>query len=152
MATTKNHALDVLRRKRMARTFGPELRGLLESEWTLAWAIEELFTAHAVKEDLLRMMFSYCRPRLPEQAQVALVLHILSGFSVGEVAGALVSTHAAMEKRISRTKKVLARSKRLFDISERGRFCRATSGCPPYTFSNISRGLPRRASGVGRAS
>jgi RNA polymerase sigma-70 factor (ECF subfamily) len=63
------------------------------------------------------MMFSCCHPRLREEAQVALVLHILSGFSVDEIASAFVSTHAAIEKRISRAKKVLAASKRLFDVS-----------------------------------
>ncbi len=117
MATAKNRALDVLRRERTARTFAPELGRLLESEWTLAPAIEELFAAHAIKDDQLRMMFSCCHPRLPEEAQVALVLHILCGFSVGEIAGAFVSSHAAIEKRISRAKKVLAGSKSLFDVS-----------------------------------
>ena len=36
-------------------------------------------------------MFSCCDPRLSEEAQVALVLHILCGFGVGEIAGAFVS-------------------------------------------------------------
>ena len=64
------------------------------------------------------MMFSCCHPRLPEEAQVALILHILCGFSVDEVAGAFVSSHAAIEKRITRAKKMLAGSKRLFDIAD----------------------------------
>jgi RNA polymerase sigma factor (sigma-70 family) len=117
MATAKNRALDVLRRERTARTYAPELGRLLESEWTLAPAVEELFAAHAIKDDLLRMMFSCCHPRLSEEAQVALVLHILCGFSVSEVAGAFVSSHAAIEKRISRAKRILAGSKKLFDIA-----------------------------------
>jgi len=54
---------------------------------------------------------------LPEESQVALVLHILCGFSVDEVASAFVSTHVGMEKRITRAKKVLATSKRLFDLT-----------------------------------
>src|SRR6202023_487927 len=110
MATAKNRALDVLRRERTARTFAPELGRLLDSEWTLAPAVEELFGPNEIKDDQLRMMFSCCHPRLPEEAQVALVLHILCGFSVNEVAGAFVSTHAAIEKRITRAKKVLAES------------------------------------------
>ena len=117
MATAKNRALDVLRRERTARTFAPELGRLLESEWTVAPAVEELFGANAIKDDQLRMMFSCCHPRLPEEAQVALVLHILCGFSVGEIANAFVSSNAAIEKRISRAKKVLAGSKTLFDVS-----------------------------------
>jgi RNA polymerase sigma-70 factor (ECF subfamily) len=117
MATAKHRALDILRRERRARGFAPELGRLLESEWTLAPVVEELFAADAIKDDLLRMMFSCCHPRLPEAAQVALVLHILCGFSVGEIASAFVSTRAATEKRITRAKKVLAGSKRLFDIT-----------------------------------
>jgi RNA polymerase sigma factor (sigma-70 family) len=116
MATAKNRALDVLRRAHTARTFAPELGRLLESEWTLAPTVEELFGAHAIKDDELRMIFSCCHPRLPEEAQVALVLHILCGFSVSEVANAFMSSHAAIEKRLTRAKKVLAGSKRLFDV------------------------------------
>src|SRR5438445_156273 len=122
MTTAKNRALDVLRRERTARTFAPELGRLLESEWTLAPAVEEIFAPNAIKDDQLRMIFSCCHPRLPEEAQVALVLHILCGFSVNEVAAAFVSSHAAMEKRITRAKKVLAGSKKLFDIADAGDF------------------------------
>jgi RNA polymerase sigma factor (sigma-70 family) len=117
VATAKNRALDVLRRQRTARTFAPEFGRLLESEWTLAPVVEELFAADAIKDDLLRMMFSCCHPRLSEEAQVALILNILCGFSVDEIASAFVSGHAAIEKRIIRAKKVLAGSKKLFDVA-----------------------------------
>jgi len=117
IATAKNRAIDVLRRERTARTFEPELSRLIQSEWTLTPAVEELFARNAIHDDLLRMMFSCCHPRLPEEGQVALMLNILCGFSVDEVAGAFVSTHGAIEKRISRAKKVLAGSKKLFDLS-----------------------------------
>ena len=117
MATAKNGALDVLRRERTARSFSPELGRFLQSEWTLAPVVEELFAPDAIKDDLLRMMFSCCQPRSSEQAQVALVLHILCGFSVDEIASAFVTTHAATEKRLTRAKKALAGSKRLFDIT-----------------------------------
>jgi len=122
MVTAKNRALDLLRRERTARTFAPELARLLESEWTLAPAVEESFAPQAIQDDQLRMMFSCCHPRLPEETQVALVLHILCGFSVQEVAAAFVCGHAAMEKRISRAKKLLAGSKKLFDIADAADF------------------------------
>jgi RNA polymerase sigma-70 factor (ECF subfamily) len=122
MMTAKNCALDALRRERTARTFAPELSRLLQSEWTMAPLVEELFGANAIKDDLLRMMFSCCHPRLREEAQVALVLHILCGFSVGEIASAFVNSHAAIEKRITRAKKVLATSKKLFDVAAAAEF------------------------------
>jgi RNA polymerase sigma-70 factor (ECF subfamily) len=122
MATAKNRALDVLRRERTARTFAPELGRLLETEWTLAPVVEELFGAHAIKDHELRMMFSCCHPRLPEEAQVALMLHILCGFGVSEIAHAFLSTDAAIEKRISRAKKALAGSKKLFELTDTADF------------------------------
>src|SRR5882724_6213667 len=122
MATAKNCALDVLRRRRTAAAGAPELSWLLQNDWTLAPVVEELFAPNAIRDDLLRMMFSCCQPRLPEEAQVALVLHILCGFSVDEIASAFVSTHAAIEKRITRAKKALAKSKRLFDVTAPAEF------------------------------
>src|SRR5579864_3128090 len=115
MAAAKNRALDVLRRERTIRTYEPELSRWLQSEWTLASEVEEMFSDTAIKDDQLRMMFSCCHPRLPEEAQVMLILHILCGFGVDEVASAFVTTYTAVEKRIPRAKKVLAGSKRLFD-------------------------------------
>jgi predicted RNA polymerase sigma factor len=132
MATAKNRALDILRRERTARTYAPELGRLLESEWTLAPAVAEAFGESAIRDDQLRMMFSCCHPRLPEIAQVALVLHILCGFGINEVAAAFLTGHSAMEKRIARGKKVLAGSRRLFDLSD-------------------ERDLPQRLSAVQRA-
>ncbi len=111
MATAKHRALDVLRRERTARTLAPELARLLESD-------EPVLTEDAIRDDQLRMMFSCCHPRLSEGAQVALMLHILCGFGVDEVAGAFVSTHAGVEKRLTRAKKVLAESQRLFEIAD----------------------------------
>ena len=151
MATAKNRALDVLRRERTARTFAPELGRLLESEWTLAPVVEELFGANAINDDQLRMMFSCCHPRLPEEAQVALVLNILCGFSVSEIASAFLSTQAAIEKRISRAKKVLAASKRLFDVADAGDFSARLSSRPPRALLAVQRGLPRRVRRVGGA-
>jgi RNA polymerase sigma factor (sigma-70 family) len=122
MATAKNCALDALRRDRTARTYAPELGRLLESEWTLVPVVDELFGANVIKDDQLRMMFSCCHPQLPEEAQVALVLNILCGFSVNEIAAAFVSSHAAIEKRITRAKKVLATSLKLFDVAATAEF------------------------------
>jgi RNA polymerase sigma-70 factor (ECF subfamily) len=124
MTTAKNRALDALRRERTARTFAPELTRQLESEWTLAPTVEEEFGPAAVKDDELRMMFSCCSPRLSEEAQVALILHILCGFSVDEIASAFVSSHASIEKRITRSKQALAGSRKLFDISPATDFAR----------------------------
>jgi RNA polymerase sigma factor (sigma-70 family) len=124
MATAKHRAVDILRRERTARTYAPELTRMIESEWTLVPTVHEVFEPHAIQDDQLRMMFSCCHPRLREDARVALVLHILCGFSVGEIASAFVSSATATEKRITRAKKVLAQSKKLFDVTEAAEFSR----------------------------
>jgi RNA polymerase sigma factor (sigma-70 family) len=118
MTVAKRRALDIVRREQTARTFAPELSRVLESEWTLAPAVEEAFAGSTIRDEQLRMMFSCCDPRLPEEVQVALVLNILCGFGASEIASAFLTSRAAMEKRISRGKKVLASSRRLFDLAE----------------------------------
>ncbi|MGH7618253.1 MAG: RNA polymerase sigma factor [Gemmatimonadaceae bacterium] len=118
MTTAKNRALDVLRRERTARTFAPEMTRVLETEWTIAPAVDEAFADHTIRDEQLRMMFSCCHPRLPEEAQVALVLNILCGFGANEIANAFLTGRAAIEKRISRGKKTLANATRLFDLAD----------------------------------
>src|SRR5262249_46486803 len=100
MATAKNRALDVVPRQRTARTFAPEMGRLLDNEWTLAPAIDEAFFPHTIRDEQLRMMFSCCQPRLPEEAQLALILNILCGFGAHEIASAFLTGRAAVEKRI----------------------------------------------------
>ena len=117
MTTAKRRAIDVLRRERTARAFAPEYGRLLKSEWTMVPLVDEHFSA-AIGDDLLRMMFSCCHPRLSEEAQVALILHVLCGFSVHEVAAAFLANPAATQKRIVRARKVLASSLRLFDLAD----------------------------------
>ncbi len=117
MTTAKNRALDMIRRQRTAAGHVSELEWGLRSEQMLEPALDDLFLPGALKDDLLRMMFACCDPRLSERTQVALMLQILCGFSVGETAAAFMSGHAAMLKQLGRAKTVLATSKHLFDIA-----------------------------------
>ena len=119
MTTAKHRALDVVRRERTARRFAPEMGRLLETEWTLAPLVEEAFALHVVRDEQLRMMFSCCHPQLATEAQLALILNILCGFGAKEIASAFLTGRAAVEKRISRGKQVLAGSQRLFDLTDR---------------------------------
>jgi len=118
MTTARNRALDLIRRERTARTFAPELTRLLETEWTAAAVVDEAFTTQVALDEQLRMMFSCCHPDLAEDAQIALVLNILCGFGAPEIAAAFLTGRAAIEKRISRGKKVLAACRTLFDLAD----------------------------------
>jgi RNA polymerase sigma-70 factor (ECF subfamily) len=119
MKAAKNRAIDLLRRERTARNLVPELGRLLESEWTLVPTVSGFFNAETIKDDQLRMMLSCCDSRVSEETQVALTLYLLCGFTADEIAGSFLSKRSAIEKRIERAKKVLAASKRLFDLSDR---------------------------------
>jgi len=117
MTTAKNRALDIVRRERTARRFAPEMGRLLDTEWTLTPLVEEAFSAHAIRDEQLRMMFSCCHTQLPEEAQLTLILNVLCGFGSHEIASALLASKAAIEKRLSRGKKLLASSQRLFELT-----------------------------------
>jgi RNA polymerase sigma-70 factor (ECF subfamily) len=118
MTTARNRAYDVLRRERTVRTFAPEVTRHLENAAQLAPLVEDFFQPAALRDEQLRMMFSCCDPRLADDAQVALVLHILCGFGVAEIAQAFLANDETIKKRITRAKKVLAGAKQLFELSD----------------------------------
>lgn len=109
MATAKNYIVDVLRRERTARILGPELGQCLANEWTHAMAQASL-EPKTIQDDQLRMMFSCCHPKLSTETQITLILKLLCGFSVSEIAQSLLVGKDAIEKRLGRARKVLRNS------------------------------------------
>lgn len=107
MRVARNRALDVIRKHRTERKFAPELSHMLDSEGALAPALMSFFYDHEIRDEQLRLMFSCCTAALPPETQVALILKLLCGFSVREIAAAFLSGEAAMEKRLVRGKQVL---------------------------------------------
>jgi RNA polymerase sigma-70 factor (ECF subfamily) len=116
MTAAKHRALDVIRREHTARRFAPELGERLDA--AAEAVIDEAFAGHAIRDEQLRMMFSCCNPALGEDAQIALVLHILCGFGAGEIAAAFLVGRDAIEKRITRGKHALANASGLFDLGD----------------------------------
>ena len=72
-----------------------------------------------MRDEQLRMMFSCCHPRLPEEAQVALMLNILCGFGAREIAGAFLS-RPRRDREADRARQEGARrlAARLFDLTD----------------------------------
>ena len=62
----------------------------------------------AVRDDLLRLVFTCCHPALSTEAQVALSLRILCGLTTAEVGRALLVPEATMQKRLARAKAKIA--------------------------------------------
>ena len=69
-----------------------------------------------IADDSLRMMFVCCHPQIPREAQVALALRTLCGFSVAEIASAFLTTEAAIAKRLTRAKQRIRSARIAFEI------------------------------------
>jgi RNA polymerase sigma-70 factor (ECF subfamily) len=117
LKAARNRAIDLIRAEGTRRKFAPDLQ--LGSEWTLAPTVTALFGESEIEDDLLRMMFSCCSPNLAPQAQMALVLKLLCGFGTGEIAAALLTSEAAVEKQIARGKRALMRAGALYQVEGR---------------------------------
>ncbi len=117
MRAAKNRAIDVLRSERRTRGFAPDVSHLLQTEWTLVPTVTAMFEEHELEDDQLRMMFSCCHPKVVAMGQVTLILNILCGFSVGEIASAFLTTEAAIEKRLQRAKAIVSQSGALFEVA-----------------------------------
>lgn len=116
MTVAKNKALDTVRRERYKKTFAEEKAVLLESEYTTVPVVENLFLPHEIHDSQLRMVFACCHPALSVEDQIALTLKTCSGFSIDEVASALLSNSETIRKRIQRAKKLIAEQGIQFEI------------------------------------
>lgn len=102
----RNLALDRLRRGRTQARLAAELERALPEDA----AGQPVHFADEVADDTLRMMFTCCSEALTPAAQIALILKCLCGFSVREIAAALLASPDAVERRLSRAKAVVRHS------------------------------------------
>src|SRR4030095_1100326 len=102
----RNFALDDVRRRNKHEVSSPEdlLSNLEDSGPDLA---ERLDDSH-YRDDVLRLLFICCHPKLPATQQIALALRIVCGLSVPEIARAFLVSESAMEQRITRAKARIA--------------------------------------------
>ncbi len=114
MRVAHNRAVDLIRRDVQFRYFTPELTHLLKLREDLPQ--ETPAFAKEIQDDELRMMFSCCHPDLSTEVQVTLILKTLCGFSVSEIANALLSTEESIEKRLGRAKKLFRASGSLAEV------------------------------------
>ncbi|WP_149304489.1 RNA polymerase sigma factor [Pareuzebyella sediminis] len=56
------------------------------------------------KDSTLRMIFTCCHPTLPKESQISLALKTLCGFTVSEIANALLTNESTINKRLYRAK------------------------------------------------
>ena len=110
MRVARNRTVDLVRRQQKFADISSELSMRLQSETETA--IEQFFLETEIADSQLRMIFTCCHPDLHPEDQVALTLKTVSGFGVQEIARALVSNEAAIQKRLYRAKEYI----RLHDV------------------------------------
>jgi RNA polymerase sigma factor (sigma-70 family) len=98
MTTARRRAIDILRRDRRYQ----EKIVLLESTFLLE---------PAEADDRLRLIFTCCHPALAQEAQVALTLRAVAGFTTAEIAAAFLVSEVTMYQRIVRAKRKIVAAK-----------------------------------------
>jgi RNA polymerase sigma-70 factor (ECF subfamily) len=93
MTTARRRAIDVLRRDKRYR----EKLALLERS--------PMAPEPAEADDRLRLIFTCCHPALSQEAQVALTLRAVAGFTTTEIASAFLLTETTVAQRIVRAKR-----------------------------------------------
>jgi RNA polymerase sigma-70 factor (ECF subfamily) len=126
MRTSRNLALDVVRRQKVFRDKEPEIIRLMEEKSPAPNTA--VFAEHEITDDRLRMMFVCCHPVVPADAQAALALKTLCGFGVTEIARAFLTTDAAIAKRLVRAKQKIAAAKIPFEIPAGAELTRRLDG------------------------
>ncbi len=114
MRASRNLALDVVRRQKTFRDKEAEIVRLMDRPE--AAPDETVVLDREIADDRLRMMFVCCHPVVPAEAQVALALNTLAGFSVAEISRAFLTTDAAIAKRLTRAKQKIRDEKIPFEI------------------------------------
>jgi len=114
MRASRNLALDVVRREKVFRDKQAEIIQVMDRP-SLA-PDETIFTEHEIADDRLRMIFVCCHPVIPAEAQIALALNTLCGFSIPEISRAFLTSEAATAKRLTRAKQKIREAGIAFEI------------------------------------
>jgi RNA polymerase sigma factor (sigma-70 family) len=109
MATAKHRALDHLRRGRMLERKHELVAWEMEAEQQ---AMPDLDSAldDDIGDELLRLIFTACHPRLSREARAALALRMVCGLTTEEIARAFLLPDATIAQRIVRAKRTLSES------------------------------------------
>jgi RNA polymerase sigma factor (sigma-70 family) len=124
----KNLALDTIRREKTFQDKQPQIIALIEQRAGDAGGGESPKFENEIKDDRLRMMFVCCHPLIPAEAQIALALKTLCGFSPPEIAKAFLTTEAAIAKRLTRAKQRIRDARIAFEIPEGDELARRLDG------------------------
>lgn len=114
LRASRNLALDVVRRQKVFRDKEPEI--IRRMDRPAPSPDETVLSESEITDDRLRMMFACCHPQIPSDAQAALALKTLCGFSIAEISRAFLTTEAAIAKRLTRAGQKIREARIPFEI------------------------------------
>ena len=98
----KNKATDYIRRQQVKRKVDSHLRLAIPVEYSITAHLEKAF--YEIQDNQLQLLFGICHPAIPEDAQIALALKTLGGFSIDEISRAFLTNKEVINKRLYRAK------------------------------------------------
>lgn len=104
----RNSALDEARRRKKQTALPDE--DLMSDDEGAQSDMAERLDHSRYRDDVLRLLFICCHPELPPTQQIAVALRVVSGLSVVEIARAFLVSESAMEQRITRARRVIAKA------------------------------------------
>jgi RNA polymerase sigma-70 factor (ECF subfamily) len=105
MTVARNKALDIIRRQQHFQHLSGELAYQLQH--ATEGAVQQLFLDTEITDSQLRMIFACCHPSLKAEDQIALTLKTVSGFGAAEIAKALLTNEAVIQKRLYRARQFI---------------------------------------------
>lgn len=109
----KNRTIDLLRKLKV-----DDLRLQKLNSGPSTIALQDLFLDHEIEDSQLRMIFTACHPLLKPVVQIAFALKTISGFSIKEIASALLIKEETVKKRLSRARQQIKANDLLFEIPD----------------------------------
>jgi RNA polymerase sigma factor (sigma-70 family) len=110
ITTARRKAIDLVRRERARNGKEQAAAELLELTRSEPPPDTTLVDA-AFDQDVLRLIFTCCHPSLAADARLALALRTLCQLSVAQVAAVMLTTEAAMAKRLTRIRQKITLAK-----------------------------------------
>lgn len=111
--SAKNRVIDILRKLKKETTFSSELQ-----QGTNTIAINKLFLENEIEDAQLRMIFTACHPKLNPKDRISFALKTVSGFSIKEIATALLTKEDTIKKRLTRARQTIQKSNLKFSIPQ----------------------------------
>ncbi|MBN9386032.1 MAG: sigma-70 family RNA polymerase sigma factor [Chitinophagaceae bacterium] len=100
-AVARNNALNYLKHDKV---FQRRVKKDLVQDSQRSFEMDIDLSDQNITDSQLRMLFAICHPSIPVEAQISLALRVLCGFTIDEIAQALLTSKGNINKRLFRAK------------------------------------------------